>query len=90
MENLPVIISIAALLFSLYQFVSKNDKADTTQLTTVIVKLEAIGDGINEIKADLRSANNAITELRERVASVEDRSKSNTNRLNAIDGRKDT
>ena len=90
MNYLPIIVSVAALLFSLYQFNAKNQEADITQLTTVIVKLEAISEGVNEIKTDLRTVNTAITELRERLASVENRSKSNTNRLNAIDGRHDS
>lgn len=86
---IPIMVSIVALLLSFYQFLDKNNREDTTQLTTVIVKLESIGEGVNEIKSDLRSANNAINELRERVTNVENRSKANTQRLNALDGRKD-
>ena len=89
MDYLPIILSVAALLFSIYQFKTKTQQEDTTQLTTVIVKPESIGNGVNEIKADLRSANTAIAELRERLIAVETRSKSNTHRLNALDGRKD-
>lgn len=89
MDYLPIILSVAALLFSIYQFKTKIQQEDTTQLTTVIVKLESIGNGVNEIKSDLRSVNTAIAELRERLITVETRSKSNTHRLNALDGRKD-
>ena len=89
MNYLPIIVSVAALLLSFYQFSTKSRQEDTTQLTTVIVKLESISEGVNEIKADLRSANNAISELRERVTNIESRSKSNTQRLNALDGRKE-
>lgn len=89
MDYLPIILSVAALLFSIYQFKTKTQQEDTTQLTTVIVKLESIGNGVNEIKSDLRSVNTAIAELRERLITVETRSKSNTQRLNALDGRKD-
>lgn len=89
MEYMPIILSVAALLFSVYQFKTKIQQEDTTQLTTVIVKLDLISNGVNEIKADLKSANNAIAELRERLTAVESRSKSNTQRLNALDGRKD-
>ena len=89
MDYLPIILSVAALLFSIYQFKTKAQQEDTTQLTTVIVKLESIGNGVNEIKADLKSVNNAIADLRERVTAVENRAKSNTQRLNALDGRKD-
>lgn len=89
MDYLPIILSVAALLFSIYQFKTKTQQEDTTQLTTVIVKLDLIGNGVNEIKADLKSVNNAIADLRERVTAVENRAKSNTQRLNALDGRKD-
>ena len=89
MGYMPIILSVAALLFSVYQFKTKTQQEDTTQLTTVIVKLDLISNGVNEIKTDLKSANNAIAELRERLTAVESRSKSNTQRLNALDGRKD-
>ena len=89
MEYLPIIVSVTALLFSLYQFLTKNEKEDTTQLTTVIVKLETISDGIIEIKNDMKSTNRSIAEIRERLIAVENRSKSNTQRLNALDHRHD-
>ena len=88
MEYLPVLISICALTFSLYQFLTKNTKMDTSQITTVIVKLEAISEGINELKSDLKDVRADLLELRERIAIVEQRSKSNTNRLDALDERK--
>lgn len=86
---LTIIISIVALLFSLYQFLNKAEKEDTTQLTTVIVKLETISEGVIEIKNDMRSANRSIGEIRERLIAVENRAKSNTQRLNALDHRND-
>ena len=89
MTYLPIIVSVAALLLSFYQFSTKSKQDDTMQLTTVIVKLESIGEGVNEIKTDLRTVNNAISDLRERVTNVENRSKSNTQRLNVLDGRKE-
>lgn len=86
---LTIIISVTALLFSFYQFLQRNEKDDTTQLTTVIVKLETISEGVIEIKNDLRTANRSIGELRERLIAVENRAKSNTQRLNALDHRQD-
>ena len=92
MEYLPIIaiiVSVTGLLLSLYQFIHKENKEDTTQLTTVIVKLEAISEGVIEIKNDMRSANRSIGDIRERLIAVENRSKSNTQRLNALDHRND-
>lgn len=88
MESLPILISICALLFSLYQFLSKKNNVSATQITTVIVKLESIGEGVNEIKEDLKTVHSDLLELRERVAIVEQRAKSNTSRLDLLDGRK--
>lgn len=42
---IPIILSIMTFLFSLYVFLSSNNKTNTTELTTVIVKLENIGSG---------------------------------------------
>lgn len=50
---ISIIISGITLLFSLYVFSQNNTKQDTTELTTVIVKLESIGSGITDIKAEI-------------------------------------
>lgn len=86
---LTLLISTAALLFSAYQFAFRNTKVDTTQLTTVIVKLENIDSGVNDIKKDLKDMKEEMSDLRERVVVVEQRTKANTNRLNVLDGRHD-
>lgn len=89
MQYFPIIISAIALVFSVYQFIDKEKRDNTTEITTIIVKLETIGDGINEIKTDLRSVKAEVKELRERLIETEQRAKSNTRRLDAIDGRHD-
>ena len=53
MEYLPIIISAASLLLAIYTYASKANKESATELTTVIVKLEAIGSGIADIKAEI-------------------------------------
>ena len=88
MDRMPIVISICALLFSLYQFLSKKNSVSATQITTVIVKLESIGEGVNDIKEDLKAVHSDLLELRERVAIVEQRAKSNTSRIDLLDGRK--
>ena len=47
-----------------------DDKYDATQLTTVIVKLENIGDGVTEIKSDLKNIKDDIKEFREWKATA--------------------
>lgn len=57
--TVPLVISIGTLLFSIYVYLTSNSKSNTTELTTVIVKLENIGNGIADIKAEI---NNMKTE----------------------------
>lgn len=55
MEYAPIIISLCSLILALYTYMSKANKESTTELTTVIVKLEAISGGISDIKAEIAS-----------------------------------
>lgn len=71
MGNLPYYVSAIALLFSVYQFIKQTTKADSSQITTVLIKLENIAAGIAEIKADLKSVKAEVQDLRERIAKVE-------------------
>lgn len=84
MEYIPLLISGVALLFSAYQFVRATEKEDTTQITTVLIKLEGIADGIAEIKADMKNVKNDIRQLYERLAKVEASSASAHKRIDGI------
>ena len=53
--NYSIVISVCSLLLAAYTFLSKNNKDNTSQLTTVIVKLENISEGISDIKNELNS-----------------------------------
>jgi len=75
--EIALVISGLSLAFGIYQGVcnlrrnSKIDnKQDATQLTTVIVKLENIGDGVTEIKSDLKNIKDDIKEFREWKATA--------------------
>lgn len=76
--ELALVISGLSLAFGVYQGVSnmkRNQKADNaqeaTQMTTVIVKLENIGSGISDIKADMRNVKDEVRDLRDRLIKVE-------------------
>lgn len=84
MEYVPLLISGVALLFSAYQFVKATEKEDTTQITTVLIKLEGIADGIAEIKADMKNVKSDIRQLYERLAKVEASASSAHKRLDGI------
>lgn len=70
-EYVPYIISFLSLLLAVYTFLSRNNKESTTELTTVIVKLENIGNGISDIKSEIASMKNDQKEDHDRLIQVE-------------------
>lgn len=55
MNYLPIVISLCSLAFAIYSASTKNNKDETTAMTTVIVKLESLQTGISDIKAEIAS-----------------------------------
>ena len=93
--EVALVISGISLAFGLYQGVSNlkraekhENKSEATQITAVIVKLETIGEGVNEIKADMRNIKNDIYEIRERLTKVEESAKSAHHRVDEMKGEK--
>ena len=71
MEHAPLFISIASLLFAIYSLLSKNNKENTSELTTVIVKLENISTGISDIKAEIANMKSDQKEDHDRLIKAE-------------------
>lgn len=71
MNYLPIIISLCSLLLAGYSFLSKTNKDNTTELTTVIVKLESIGNGIADIKAEIANLKNDQKEDHDKIIKME-------------------
>lgn len=76
--EIALLISIISVSFAVYQGISTirrnnkhDDQSDTTQLTTVIVKLENIATGVAEIKSDMRSVKEDMTNLNVRLVKTE-------------------
>lgn len=76
--DIAIIISGVSLAFAIYSGVvgmkrnSRNDtKNEASQLTTVIVKLENIGNDISEIKNDLRDVKADVKEHGARIIKLE-------------------
>ena len=68
------IIALGALIvssLSLLRAFSKDTRGSTTELTTVIVKLESISSDITEIKKDIRSVKADVREHGERIVRAE-------------------
>lgn len=65
---------------------TKDDRKEASEMTTLIVKLENINDGVNEIKSDMRNMRNDIQDLRDRLIIVEQSTKSAHHRIDSLDG----
>jgi len=90
--EVALLISGISLAFAIYQGIAnmkRNQKADdkneASQLTTVIVKLENIGNGITEIKAEMNNVKTEIKESKERIIKVEESSKQAHKRMDACE-----
>lgn len=71
MEFVPYLISLLSLLLAAYTFITSSAKKSTTELTTVIVKLENIGAGITDIKAEIASMKTDQKEDHDRLIKLE-------------------
>ena len=76
--EIALLISGVSLAFGIYQGVSNlrrnnkaDDKNDATQLTTVIVKLENIGNDVSEIKSDMRNVKEDMKDINVRLVKME-------------------
>lgn len=90
--EVALLISGCSLAFALYSGISnlkRNQKADdkneASQLTTVIVKLENIGNGITEIKNEMSNVKNDVKESRERIIKVEESAKQAHKRMDTCE-----
>jgi len=90
--ELALLISVISVTFAIWQGVSTvrrnnriDERSEAAQLTTVIVKLETINNGIVEIKSEMTNVKNDIKENRERIVKVEESAKSAHKRIDEIE-----
>ena len=88
MTYVPIIISALSLILAVYTFLSKNNKENTTELTTVIVSLDNIKTGIADIKAELNSIKSSQQEDHDKLIRVEESLKSAWKQINKLTGNK--
>lgn len=91
--EVALVISMISVFFGVYQAVinirrsqSHDVKADTTQMTTLIVKLESISAGIAELKNEMGCIKNDIKHDNDRLTRVEENVKSIQYRVARIEG----
>lgn len=85
MAQLPYVVSVIALLFSVYQFVKASEKEDTSQITTVLIKLENITELVAEIRKDVRDDRAERQQIRDRLVAVEASAKSAHKRIDTLE-----
>lgn len=91
--EVTVIISFVSLLVAgivgitnIRRNKATDDRREASETTTLIVKLENINEGVNEIKSDMRNIRNDVQNLRDRLIMVEQSTKSAHHRLNTLEG----
>lgn len=89
--DISLLVSVLSLLIAGIVGISgirRNRSADfkneTSEMTTLIVKLEYIANGVNEIKSDMRNIQNDVQDLRERLIKVEQSTKQAHQRIDDI------
>ena len=66
-----LVISLIIAVFNIWRANKADNKEDSAQLTTVIVKLESISDDTKEIKGDLRDVKSDLKDHSERLVRAE-------------------
>lgn len=85
-SGLSLIIAIIVAISNIRNKNYLNDRESASQITTLIVKLENIADGVNEIKSDMRNMRTDVENIRERLAKVEQSVKQAHKRIDSIAG----
>ena len=89
--ELTILLSVISVSAAVYFGLKRNrreekadDQKEAVNMTTVVVKLENIGNGVNEIKGELRGVRDDVKDVRERQAKGEESLKSAWNRINEL------
>lgn len=85
------VISLGALLVAVLGLTlngRKDTRSDAATTAIIQTKLDTLIGGVDEIRVETRSLRQEISNHGERLAALEARSKSNTHRLDALEGKK--
>lgn len=83
-------LSLAAVVISLVALIlnsRKDTRADAAGVAKMEAKLDSIGNGVEDIRVEMRTMRSKVDDHGERLAKVEARAASNTHRLDALDKR---
>ena len=86
-----VVVSICAMVIALAGLIlnsRKETRTDAAENAKTQTKLDNLITGVNDIRVELRTMQESISNHTERLARVEARAESNTHRLDALEGKK--
>ena len=87
------VISLAAALIALIALILNSRKETRSDAAALAIKaridtsLSTLNSGVTDIRVDLRTMRDSITDHSERLARVEARAESNTHRLEVLEGK---
>ena len=87
-----IVLSLVAVLIALGGLVlngRKESRSDAAATAIMQTKLDSVLNGVTDIRVELQTMRDKMSNYGERLAKVESRAASNTHRLDQIDGRKD-
>ena len=84
---LSLIVATIVAITGIRRGFTADNKKEASALTTLIVKLETINNGVNEIKSEMRSMKTDMQDLRDRLIIVEQSTKSAHHRVDKIEGK---
>lgn len=87
LSAVSVCVAIVVAVTNIKRSNAHDSHREASDLTTLIVKLENINEGINEIKSEMRNMKNDIQDLRDRLIIVEQSVKSAHHRIDTINSK---
>ena len=88
--EIGVVVSAFAAVIALLALVlnsRKETRVDAAESAKTQTKLDNLITGVTDIRVEIRSMRESITDHSERLARVEARAESNTHRLDALEGK---
>ena len=83
-----VLISIGALLVAFLGLIlngRKESRSDAASMAEIKTGLNTVNAGVNDIRVELRTMRESLTEHSERLARVEARTENNSHRIDALE-----
>lgn len=87
LSAVSVCVAVVVAVTNIKRSNAHDSHREASDLTTLIVKLENINEGINEIKSEMRNMKNDIQDLRDRLIIVEQSVKSAHHRIDTINSK---